>query len=345
MASASPHDASYSEITSRLFELATGYMPAACLHAVARLRIAELLESGPANVSELARRAGGVKENALHRILRALAGVGVFTEVGPRIFANTPSSELLCAGVRGSVRDIALWLPNPLHLRVFAETMLAAETGAPAIRKVTGFDAFDYFRQNPAEGEVFNAAMTGFSAQYTPSVLEAYDFSGAGTLADIGGGHGYLLTAILRKHYGVRGVLCDMPHVAAGAKAHVESYGLQSRCTIAPGNFFEGVPEADTYVMKSILHDWDDARAVTILKNCSTAMRRPHGKVILLELVLHPGNEPDMGKWIDLEMLLMSGGRERTEEEFAALLAQAGLRLARVVRTRSPICVIEAVKV
>ncbi len=344
MASASPHDPSYSEITARLFELATGYMPAACLHAVARLRIADLLSSGPASVTELARRAGGVKEDALHRMLRALASVGVFAEIEPRVFVNTPSSELLSAEVRGSVRDIALWLANPLHLRVFAETLHAGETGAPAIQKVTGHDAFDYFRHNPAESEIFNAAMTGFSAQYTPSVLEAYDFSGAGTLADIGGGHGYLLTAILRKHYGLRGILCDMPHVAAGAKAHIESYGLESRCTIAAGNFFEGVPAADTYVMKSIVHDWDDAHAVTILKNCAAAMCRPHGKVILLELVLHPGNEPDMGKWIDLEMLLMSGGRERTEAEFAALLAQAGLRLARVVRTRSPMCVIESVK-
>jgi hypothetical protein len=152
-----------------------------------------------------------------------------------------------------------------------------------------------------------------------------------------------LLTAILQKHPGLRGIVFDLPHVVEGAKERIESSGVASHCEIAGGDFFQAVPRADSYVLKSIIHDWEETRAVTILKNCATAMRG-NGKVILLEFVIDPGNEPNMGKWIDLEMLTMAGGRERTEAEYAELFAKAGLRLTRVVRTASPQCVIEAVK-
>jgi hypothetical protein len=344
MSASTAHGAETPALTGQLFQIVTGYMPAVCLHAAAELKIADRLATGPKPVSELAREAQGVHEGALYRVLRGLASLGVFREVAHRTFANTSASELLRAGVRGSVRDIVLWLGNPLHLRVFAETLYSIETGATALKKVTGLEAFEYFKQNPAEDKVFNAAMTAFSAQFAPAVLEVYDFGGLGTLADIGGGHGFLLGAILQKHNGLRGIVFDLPHVVADAWPRVESLGLASRCEIASGDFFQAVPPADSYLMKSIIHDWDDARAVAILKNCAAAMRGRNGKVILLDLVVYPGNDPDMGKWIDLEMLLMAGGRERTEEEFAGLFAKAGLRLTRVVRTKSPFCVVEAVK-
>jgi hypothetical protein len=343
--SASPeHSAETPALAGQVLQIVLGYMPAVSLHAAARLKIADLLAGGPKPVSELAREAGRANEGALYRVLRGLASVGVFTEVAPRTFANTPASDLLREGVPGSVRDIALWLANPLHMRVFAETLYSIETGATAIKKVTGFEAFDYFKHVPAEDEVFNAAMTAFSAMLTPSVLEAYDFGGLGTLADIGGGHGFLLGEILQKHAGLRGIVFDLPHVVAGAKPRLESLGLATRCEIASGDFFQAVPPAESYVMKSIIHDWDDARAVAILKNCAAAMRGSNGKVILLEIVVYPGNDPDLGKWIDLEMLLMAGGRERTEAEYAELFSKAGLRLSRVVRTKSPMCVVEAVR-
>jgi hypothetical protein len=343
--SASPeHSAETPALAGQVLQIVLGYMPAVSLHAAARLKIADLLAGGPKPVSELAREAGRVNESALYRVVRGLASVGVFTEVAPRTFANTPASDLLREGVPGSVRDIALWLANPLHMRVFAETLYSIETGATAIKKVTGFEAFDYFKHVPAEDEVFNAAMTAFSAMLTPSVLEAYDFGGLGTLADIGGGHGFLLGEILQKHAGLRGIVFDLPHVVAGAKPRLESLGLATRCEIASGDFFQVVPSAESYVMKSIIHDWDDARAIAILKNCAAAMRGSNGKVILLEIVVYPGNDPDLGKWIDLEMLLMAGGRERTEAEYAELFSKAGLRLSRVVRTKSPMCVVEAVR-
>lgn len=327
-----------------LLQLSTGYMPSACLYAAAQLKIADAISESPKSTVDLARLAGGVNEGALYRALRALAGVGVFTEVAPRTFANTPASDLLRQGVPGSVRDIVLWLTNPLHLRVFGEFDHSIATGGTAIKKLTGHEAFEYFGQDAPTAAVFHAAMTNFSSLFLEPVVTAYDFGSLGTLADIGGGHGYLLTAILQKHPGLRGIVFDLPDVVKGAQPRIDSLGLGSRCEAAGGSFFERVPAADTYMMKSIIHDWTDDKAVEILRNCAASMRSPAGKVLLIELMVNAGNEGDMAKWIDLEMLTMAGGKERTEAEFAALFTKAGLRLERVVRTQSPYCVIEAVK-
>ncbi|MGH9715269.1 MAG: methyltransferase [Candidatus Acidiferrales bacterium] len=328
----------------QILQLATGYMAPACLYIAAKLRIADQLADGPKVIAELAGKARGVHENSLYRVMRALASVGVFTETEPRTFANTAASELLRARVPGSMREVVLWTASPTHLRVFAELRHAVETGDMALKKVTGLDAFEYLKKNPAEDEAFNAAMSGLTANFAPAVLEAYDFSGLGTVADIGGGHGKLMTEILKKHYGLRGIVFDAPHVVAGAGPHIESMGLGERCRTTAGDFFQAAPEADSYVLKSVIHDWNDASAISVLQNCVTAMRGEAGKVLLLEMVLQPGNEHDIGKWIDLEMLMMAGGHERTEAEFAELLSKAGLRLTRVVRTKSPVCVIESVR-
>jgi hypothetical protein len=340
----SASSAASAALAGQIMQLATGYMPAACLHVAAKLKIADLLVAGPEPISELARAAGQVNENALYRTLRALASLGVFSEVEPGKFANTPLSEQLRSNQMGSSRDTVLFLANPLHLRVFAELMHSVESGGTAFKKVTGLDAFEFFGQNGDENREFNAAMTSISATSIGPALAGYDFGESGTLADIGGGHGFLLTAILQKHPGLWGIVFDLPHVVADAKPRITALGLESRCETQSGNFFETVPAAESYIMKSIIHDWDDARAIAILKNCALSMRGKNGKVILLELVVVPGNDPGLAKWIDLEMLAMAGGRERTEAEYAALFAQAGLRLSRVIRTGSPFCVIEAVK-
>ncbi len=328
----------------QIMQLATGYMPAACLYTAAKMKIADLLAAGPKHISELAGAAEKRNENALYRTLRALASVGVFRELNPGTFANTPLSEQLRSDLAGSSRDTVLFLANPLHFRVFAELMHSIESGETAFKKVTGLNSSEFFRQDAEENREFNAAMTSITTSFIGPALAAYDFGESGTLADIGGGHGFLLTAILQKHPGLRGMVFDLPHVVEGAKPRIESLGLASRCEIASGDFFKTVPRADSYVLKSIIHDWDDTRAITILKNCAAAMRGNSGKIILLEFVIDPGNEPSLGKWIDLEMLTMAGGRERTEAEYAELFAKAGLRLARVVRTAASQCVIEAVK-
>lgn len=328
---------------SQIMQLGMGYMPAACLYITARLKIADMLAGGPKAVSELA-RAAKVNEGALYRVMRAIASVGVFREVAPHTFANTPLSETLRGDVPGSARDTVMFLSDPLHLRIFAELLHSVETGGTAFKKTTGMEPFDFFRQNAEENRAFNAAMTSISAHFVPPAIEAYDFGESGTLADIGGGHGILLAMILQKHRGLHGIVFDLPHVVEGAKPRIESLGLASRYEVLGGDFFEAVPPADSYVMKSIIHDWDEPRAIAILKNCAKSMRSPNGKVILIEQVIPEGNEPSLAKWIDMEMLAMAGGRERSEAEYAQLFAKAGLRLARVIHAPSPFSVIEAVK-
>jgi len=324
-------------------QLCMGYMPAACTYIAAKLGIADLVANGPKTAAELA-AASGVKEDGLYRVLRSIASVGVFREVEARKFANTPLSETLRSDAPSSARDTILFLGDPLHFRTFAELMHSVETGGTAFKKVTGMEPFDFFRHNDEENRVFNAAMTSISAHSIPPAVAAYDFGESGTLADIGGGHGMLLALILQKHQGLRGIVFDLPNVIVGAKPRIESLGLGGRCEIISGDFFEAVPAADSYVMKSIIHDWADDRAIAILRNCAKAMRGGNGKVLLLEQVIGKPNEPSLAKWIDMEMLAMAGGRERTEAEYADLCAKAGLQLARVVPTPAPFSVIEAVK-
>jgi len=322
---------------------AKGYAPSACLYVAAKLKIADLLAGGPQPVSELARRCGS-NEDGLYRILRALASLDVFREGMSRTFSNTPLSEILRGDLFGSARDAVLFMADPLHMSVYGELTHTVKTGETAFRKVTGMQPFEFFRQNAEENRLFNDAMTSISRQFVQPVMEAYDFGESGTLADIGGGHGILLGTILQKHRGLRGIVFDLPNVVRGAEPQIESLGLWSRCEILGGDFFEAAPPADSYILKSIIHDWDDVRAMTILKNCARAMRGQSGKIILLEMLVGASNEPGLAKWIDIEMLAIAGGRERSEREYRDLLAGAGLRLARVVSTAGPLAVLEAVK-
>jgi len=223
--------------------------------------------------------------------------------------------------------------------------MHALKTGETVVEKVHNVSVFEYFEKHNVTGDIFNDAMTDFSAVVIPAALEAYDFSylNGKTLIDIAGGHGKVLTEILVKHPEIRGKLFDLEHVVNGAKPRIESLGLTGRCSVCTGDFFKEVPQADAYIMKHIIHDWDDAKATTILKNIHRASPAD-ARVILLEGVIAPGNAPSVGKWLDLEMLLMPGGKERTEEEYRALFAGAGFRVTQIVQTKSPLSVIEAVK-
>ena len=328
---------------AQVIMLARSYATSACLHAAARLNVADLLAGGARPVSELARESKA-NEDALYRVLRALASINVFRETAPRTFVNTPISEILRTDVPGSAHAAVLFTADALHMEVYGELVHSVQTGEPAFKKVAGMEPFEFFRKNGEENRLFNSAMTSISASSLPPALQAYDFGETGTLADVGCGHGALLAGILQKHRGLRGIAFDLPNVAEGAKQRIESLGLAPRCEVVGGSFFEAVPPADSYVMKSIIHDWDDARAIAILKNCAKAMRGPSGKVVLLEMVIGAANEPSVAKWIDIEMLAIAGGRERTEAEYAELFSKSGLRLTRVVRTASPFGVIEAVK-
>jgi hypothetical protein len=325
----------------QIFQLSTGYMVSTALHAAVSLRIADHLAAGPRSAADLARDTA-TNEDALYRVLRLLASVGVFREQEGRTFAQSPASSLLQSTAPGSLYDLVLWIADPFHLRIYAEAMHSVKTGQPAVEKAVGMPVFEYFPTDPALSEVFNNAMSSLSDAVIRSALDVYDFGGLDTIVDVAGGHGHVLMAVLEQYPQARGVLADLGHVIAGAEAGIRARGLSSRCRTEVIDFFQAVPSGgDAYIMKHIIHDWDDERAGQILRNIRAAMN-PGGRVILLESVLLPANQPDFGKLADIEMLLLPGGRERTEEEFRALFAQAGFELTRIVSTESALSVIEA---
>jgi hypothetical protein len=339
---AEPHAAPPDQAAMQhVFQLGTGYIVSAALGAAVRLDVPDHLANGPRTAADLA-RATGSHEDALYRLLRALSMVGVFAETAPRTFALTPAGGVLRRGAPGGVREMVLWMCDDFHYRVYAELPAAIRTGRPVAEQVLGMPAFEYFAQQPAVSQRFNDAMTAFSSTVAPAALEAYDFSGIGTLVDIAGGHGMILASILRAYPAMRGVLFDVEHVLAGNR--LAEFGVQDRVQLVAGDFFEAVPPGgDAYIMKHIIHDWTDEQCEVILRNIRTALAgRPQGRVILLETVIAPGNAPDLGKLIDLEMLMLPGGKERTADEFAALFARAGFELSRIVPTQSPLSVIEA---
>ena len=331
------------QAVQQLFQIATGYMASSALQTVLKLQIPGRVAAGTRAVNELARDTG-VGEDALYRIMRALASVGVFEERQERTFDLTLAGRMLQKGQPGFY-DMGLWITSPFHFRVYAEMLHAVTTGTPAAEKVTGMPVFDYLAkpENKELAEIFNNAMTGFSADVIPAALEAYDFAGIDVLVDVAGGHGKVLTSILQRYPAMRGILFDVPHVIAGAVPLIDAAGVRDRCATVSGDFFKEVPEGSAYIMKHIIHDWDDDRARMILRNIRAKLQgKPTGKVLLLEAVLQAGNASDPGKLIDIEMLMMPGGRERSALEFRALFTSAGFALTRVVPTRSPLSVIEA---
>lgn len=323
-----------------LTQLAFGAMMTQALYVAAKLGVADLLAAGPRSVSELAAETG-THERSLYRVLRSLASVGVFAETGAKVFSNTAYSEPLRSGVQGSMRSGVIFMGEEWHWRVWGDMEYSVRTGKPAWGHTHGAEVFDYFAANPRQAEIFNGAMTDMSTAVAPVVVEAYDFSGFRKLVDIAGGHGYLLSQILKATPGLEGILFDVPQVVDGAPALLEREGVADRVERVAGDFFASVPSADAYIMKHIIHDWDDERAVTILSNIRRAME-PGAKVLIVETVVPEGGGPHYSKLLDLEMLTSPGGAERTAEEYAALLSRAGLRLTRVTPTRSPFSIIEA---
>ncbi len=230
------------------------------------------------------------------------------------------------------------------QFRAWAEIEYSIQTGKIAFEKVFRKPIFEYLGENPDKAKIFDAAMVGIHGRESDVILDAYDFSGVGVLADIGGGNGSQITRILEKHTGMKGILFDLPHVIERAKNQIESAGLSDRCELVAGNFFDSVPEgADAYMMRHIIHDWDDEKSLTILRNCYQAMSS-NSKLLVVESVIPPGNEPFGGKFLDLVMLLIPGGKERTEGEYRTLLGKAGFELTRVVPTSGEVSIVEGMK-
>jgi hypothetical protein len=326
-----------------LGQVAFGAMLSQALYVVAKLGVADLLAAEPQTASQLA-AATKTHERSLYRVLRSLASIGIFEETESRVFVNTPYSEPLRSDAPNSLRNGAIFMGEEWHWRVWGDMLYSVETGKPAWGHIYGMEVFDYFAENPRQAEIFNNAMTDMSAGIAPAVVEAYDFSGINTLMDIAGGHGYLLAQILKANPEMKGVLFDMPSVIAGAGAFFEKEGVAARAEKVSGDFFTSVPNnADAYIMKHIIHDWDDERATKILQNIRQAMTE-NGKVLIVEVVVPEGNEPHQGKVLDLEMLVSPGGLERTADEYRELLEASGLRLTRIIQTKSPFSIIEGVK-
>lgn len=324
-------------------QMATGYWVSKAIYVAARLGVADLLAGGAKTVEQLA--AGtGAHAPTLRRLLRALAGVGVFREDARGRFELTPMAEFLRSGVPGSQRGFVLHVGESPSWLAWDGLLGSVRTGESAFRTVHGEEVFPYYAAHPESNEPFNAAMVELSNVVAAAVLEAYDFSRYQRIADVGGGRGGLLAAILKATPAARGVVYDQPEVVAGAHATMEAAGVAGRCEYAGGDFFESVPGgADAHVLKWIIHDWDDERALRILRNCRRALA-DGGRLLLVETVVPEGNEPSFSKWMDLQMLVMTGGRERTAAEYRELLAAAGFEMTAVIQTKSPVSIVEAVK-
>jgi hypothetical protein len=325
-----------------LMHLLTGGWISSGLYVAAKLGIADLLADGPRSAADLA-KAAGADADALNRVLRMLAGVGVFAEVEGR-YTLTPVASCLRSGTADSMRAAAILFGED-HQRAWDELIHSVKTGKPAFDHVYGMNVFAYYEKNRAAGEVFNEAMTSFSRNENSAMIAAADWKAVKKVVDVGGGHGALISLVLEANPGLTGVLFDAPAVIEGARKRLLARGLASRCEAVGGDFFAAVPPGgDVYLLSHIIHDWDDARSEKILANIHGAMN-PSGRVLLVEYVLPPGNTFHPGKLLDVNMLVMCpGGRERTEAEFARLLGRAGFKLARILATRSPVSVIEAVR-
>jgi hypothetical protein len=315
---------------------------AVCISAAADLGVADHLESGPKTIAELAALTN-VHEDSLYRLLRALAGVGIFHEGENRTFSQTPRSDVLRTHAKPSLRHAAPSLLDPWQFNSIQAIRSTLANGRTGTRNAFGAELFQYLGSHPEQAASFNRCMTDLSAGDTPAVLGVYDFSGFEHIVDVAGGVGGMLAGILESAPALRGTLFDQASVIDQARADRILEHLGRRCDMAAGDFFEAVPAgADAYIMKHIIHDWDDARASKILQNCRSVMK-PGGRILVVDRVIGPPNTMDPKKFFDVAMMLMPGGRERTEAEWHTLFSAAGLRVARIVDTPGPLSIIEGV--
>ncbi len=330
---------------SSVMDLLVGKWIAQAISVAAELGIADVLKDGPRATAEIA-RAVGASEDALYRLLRALASVQVVEELEGRRFALTDLGVQLRSDAPLSFAGYARLCGHDITWRPWGRLVESVRTAEPAFDAVFGAPAFDYLAAHPEASAVFNQAMTAVSSAETMAIVAAYDFSAYRTLVDVGGGHGLLLAAALRATPALRGILFDMPTGVDPERAVLRAEGVADRVEVVTGSFFEAVPEGgDAYMMKHILHDWDDARAVRILRNCRRVMPAG-GRLLAIEAVIGTANAGTFGAFLDLEMLVItSGGRERTTEEYRALYEASGFRMERLVETMAPASVIEGVAV
>lgn len=332
-------EVSKSVMTNDLGSLIHGYWVSQAVYVAAKLGLADKLAAGPRSVDDLAAETG-CHAASLFRLLRALASVGVFREHEPQRFGLSPQAERLRTDAPLSLRAVAIMMGEE-HYRAWGELLHSVRTGENAFRHVYGRPVFEFLADHPEQAAIFDAAMTGIHGREIEPMLAAYDFSSFGTLADIGGGNGTVLSALLRHVPSLRGVLFDLPHVVDRARQTMPD-DCRARCELVAGDFFRAVPPgADGYLLRHILHDWTDDESATILR-CIRSAIPEHGRMLVLESVIPLGNEPFFAKLLDLTMLVIPGGRERTAEEFQTLFATSGFELTRIVPTRTELSLLEA---
>jgi hypothetical protein len=327
-------------VAERLIRLGFGFAVSQALRVAADLEIADRLTAGELSVEELAVQTGSHVE-ALYRIMRLLAGEGVFCETSARHFKLTELGAALRSDGGSSPRELIRMLNREPYL-AFAQLGHSVRTGLPAFEEVFGKPRFDWLADHPAEAALFQRAMISLSQGSNDAIAEAFEFASVSKVVDVGGGHGQLLSAVLSRHPHLSGVLFDLPSGIEAAR--LGGGGPLPRTELVTGSFFDSVPAgADVYLLKKVVHDWNDDRAVAILRNCRDAMA-PRGRVLVAETIVPPGDGPESIKLVDANMLVVTGGVERTETQYAELFAASGLRLERVIPTAQPISILEACK-
>jgi len=326
----------------QLIEMSLGAWPTVLLHAAAKFGLADHLADGPMSAGELA---GLTTTHApsLHRLMRSLAGLGVLTEDAQHRFSLTPLGEALKSDAPGSAHATILTFGSDFFWRALEYFPYSVETGKTGFEKAMGKPVFDWLAEHPDKASAFSETMVGFHGREPAAVAEAYDFAGVKVLVDVGGATGNMITTVLASHADMRGVLFDLPHVVNDAQGFIAARGLTDRITTQAGSFFDTAPAGgDAYLLSHIIHDWSEEQCLTILGNVRKAMK-PGARLLLVEMVLPQGDTPHPGKMLDMVMLAIPGGQERTEEEYRALLTKAGFSLTRVVPTASAVSVVEAV--
>ena len=324
-----------------LVRLGFGFIVSQALRVVADLAISDRLAAGPRSVTDLAEQTGA-HADALYRILRLLAAEGVFRETSDRCFCQTELSTLLRTDQRSSPRDLIRMMNREPYL-AFAQLDHSVRTSLAAFDETFGKSRFDWLADHPAEAALFQSAMIALSQGSNEAIAEAYDFTPFSKVVDVGGGHGQLLSEILARNPHISGVLYDLPSGVAAARAAAGCF--LPRTEILTGNFFESVPaHSDVYILKKVVHDWNDEQAIVILRNCRDAMK-PTGRILVAETIVPSGNEPDLIKLVDANMLVVTGGVERTVDQYTSLFDAAGLRVERVVSTGQQISILEAIRV
>lgn len=331
--------------TAVVMQMAMSFIVSQAISVAAKLHIADYLKDGAKTLAELA-QSTGAHEPSLYRLMRGLTSAGVFVKNEDGRFANNELSDVLREDHPESIRAAAHMICDHEHWTAHGNMLHSVKTGEIAFDYTFGMPVFPYFSEHPKVAEVFDNAMTSFSAPIAEAVAKTYDFSEADTIADIGGGHGYLLSKILQTAPDARGVLFDQPQVIEGAGNILKKKGTAERVATVSGDFFAEIPvEADIYLMKFILHDWNDEQSETILKNIAKSAKTG-AKVLLVELVVEEDdNAPSLSKVMDLNMLVMTGGKERTAKEYAELFERSGFRLTNVIPTPSAMQIVEAVKI